>query len=451
MRKHLVQWDWRKPENIYFLIALFFGLLFALMTPPFQVPDENTHFYRANQIAEGTLFGVEGEIISSVHAFSSEIKRIDLQFKPYRKIDPVILIDGFFMPLNKEEKIIVTTPTTINYNSIMYLPQALGVLAGKALNLSPYKLLIASRIANLIFGILLTTLAIKICPFRKWGLVYISLLPMTLYLYGSASPDTFTISVCIFYTSFVMYLKTQDTSRIKVFLLILLTFLLAFLKPGYVVLCLIIFLVPIFPNNKTFDTTAKLAIIFSAFALFLVWYKVSGISEPEPFLVSRGVDAARQLEYVMMDPFRFIRILVYDLLVDSVGSVFMFIGVLGWVDTVLPIGVYLIYLLCLGFILIFDNGYPIKTINKSRPLLMTTFLITFIFMYAVFYFIYTPVGAIRIEGFQGRYVLPIASLVFFSFFNARKKFQFTKIQVFLPFWVIGAAISVLTVIHRYYG
>ncbi|MHB0924325.1 MAG: DUF2142 domain-containing protein [Bellilinea sp.] len=451
MRINLVKWNWRKPENIYFLIALFLGLLFALITPPFQVPDESTHFFRANQIAEGKVFGVEGEIISSIHAFNSEFRKIDLQFKPYRKIDPVILIDGFFMPLNKEEKINISTPTTINYHSIMYLPQTLGVLAGKALNFSPYKLLLTSRIVNLIFGILLTTLAIKICPFRKWSLLYISLLPMTLFLYGSASPDTFTISVCIFYTSFVMYLKTQGASRNNIVLIILLTFLLAFLKPGYVFLCLIIFLVPIFPKNKSYDTTAKLAIIFATFALFLVWYKVSGNFEPEPFLANGGVDSARQLEYVLMNPFRFIRIFLYDLVADSAGSVLMFIGVLGWVDTVLPIGVYVIYELCLGFILIFDNDYPIKSIKNSRLILMGTFLITFTILYAVFYFIYTPVGADRIQGFQGRYILPIASLVFISFLNIRKKFYFNKIYLFVPFWVIGGVISILTVISRYYG
>lgn len=451
MRINLEKWNWRKPENIYFLVAIFFGLLFALVTPPFQVPDENTHFYRANQIAEGMVFGVEGEIISSVHVFNSEIQKIDLHFKPHKKIDPVILIDGFFMPLNKEEKVIVSTPTTTNYNSIMYFPQTLGVLAGKTLNFSPYKLLLISRITNLLFGILLTTLAIKISPFRKWSLLYISLLPMTIFLYGSASADTFTISVCIFYTSFVMYLKTQDTSRNKLVLLILLTFLLAFLKPGYVFLCLIIFLVPIFSNNKAYDLTAKSAIIITTFTLFLIWIKVSGNLEPEPFLEYQGVDVTRQLEYVAMNPLRFVKIFVYDLVTDSVGLVLMFVGVLGWVDTVLPIAVYLFYALCLGFILFFDNDYSIKSIKTSRFILMTTFLITFILLYAVFYFVYTPVGANRIEGFQGRYILPIASLVFYSFLNSRKKFNLNKIHFLVPFWVIGAAISVLAVIFRYYG
>lgn len=446
-----LEWNWRKPENIYFLVALFFGLLFALVTPPFQVPDENTHFYRANQIAEGMLYGVEGEIISSVHAFNSEIQKTDLHFKPHKKIDPVILIDGFFMPLNKEETVIVSTPTTINYNSIMYIPQTLGVLAGKALDYSPYKLLLISRITNLLFGILLTTLAIKIEPFRKWSLLYISLLPMTIFLYGSASADTFTISVCILYASFVMYLKTQDSSRNKLVLLILLTFLLAFLKPGYVFLCLIIILVPIFSNNKVYDFTAKSAIIIITFALFLVWFKVSGKFQLEPFLEYGGVDVTRQLEYVMRNPFRFIRIFISDLVTDSAASAFMFIGVLGWVDTQLPTVVYVIYELCLGFILFFDNNYPIKSIKTSRLILMTTFMITFTIIYGIFYFVYTPVGANRIIGFQGRYILPIVSLVFYSFLNSRKEFSFNKIHVLVPFWVVGAAISVLTVIFRYYG
>src|SRR5262245_49371142 len=45
------------PENAFALMALPFGLMFLLLTPPFQVPDEAQHFYRAFHLSE---FGFRG-------------------------------------------------------------------------------------------------------------------------------------------------------------------------------------------------------------------------------------------------------------------------------------------------------------------------------------------------------------------------------------------------------
>ncbi|HQR46192.1 MAG TPA: DUF2142 domain-containing protein, partial [Thermoanaerobaculia bacterium] len=43
------------PAAIFLAVALPAGLLFAVLTPPFQVPDESAHFFRAFQMAEGTF------------------------------------------------------------------------------------------------------------------------------------------------------------------------------------------------------------------------------------------------------------------------------------------------------------------------------------------------------------------------------------------------------------
>ena len=41
--------------KMFLPLAWIFGTLFALITPPFQVPDEFQHFYRAYQVSEGRL------------------------------------------------------------------------------------------------------------------------------------------------------------------------------------------------------------------------------------------------------------------------------------------------------------------------------------------------------------------------------------------------------------
>ena len=43
------------PEKAYLFLGLIFGILFLMITPPFQVPDEPQHFYRAFHVSEGNI------------------------------------------------------------------------------------------------------------------------------------------------------------------------------------------------------------------------------------------------------------------------------------------------------------------------------------------------------------------------------------------------------------
>jgi hypothetical protein len=41
----------RDPASVFAWVALLIGALLVALTPPFQVPDEPNHFYRAYQVA----------------------------------------------------------------------------------------------------------------------------------------------------------------------------------------------------------------------------------------------------------------------------------------------------------------------------------------------------------------------------------------------------------------
>jgi len=445
------KWNWSRVENIYFVVALILGSLFAILTPPFQVADETAHFYRSALIAEGNWFTIQGEIPESIQRFAEEIRNLNLEHESENKVDPGILLKGWVMPLQKEKKAGVTAVIPANYSPILYLPQAIGVRVGIALNISPYKLLLLSRWMSLIFGVFVTTLAIRICPFRKWSLLFITLLPMTLSLYGSASADALTISLSILYVSLVLYLRQNGHTRTHLIWFGLATLTLAFVKPGYVFLCLLIIVIPIFPQKKLWDRTAKFVVVFFTFLLFAVWFTASQNFGPKQYMALPGVDAAGQLDFILSNPLVFLLTYFRDLFTDLAGSVVTFIGVFGWVDTVLPYWVYVIYEFSLGLTLVFDNNYPARSLGKMRFVFLAIFLVNFLIVYSIFYFTFTPVGADFINGFVGRYALPIISLVYFAFYNKRKKFQFNKIYLFLPIWVIGGIISLLTILVRYYG
>jgi hypothetical protein len=43
----------QKPERLYLVLALFFGFLFVVITPPLTNADEVNHFMRAYQLSSG--------------------------------------------------------------------------------------------------------------------------------------------------------------------------------------------------------------------------------------------------------------------------------------------------------------------------------------------------------------------------------------------------------------
>ena len=45
----------RAPETKFLKIGLVFGLLFVFIVPPFQVPDEFDHFFKAYLVSKGNF------------------------------------------------------------------------------------------------------------------------------------------------------------------------------------------------------------------------------------------------------------------------------------------------------------------------------------------------------------------------------------------------------------
>ena len=43
-------------QKIYVYIALIFGVLFVFLTPPFQSPDEDSHFKKTYMVSKGVLY-----------------------------------------------------------------------------------------------------------------------------------------------------------------------------------------------------------------------------------------------------------------------------------------------------------------------------------------------------------------------------------------------------------
>ncbi len=229
------------PHALYLFIALVFGHLFLVITPPLQVPDENSHFYRSYQVASGNFFKFD-ETVPFGLTFSDSLFR-RLFFNRYETTGIDEILSATDLKIDPRNRIRVYSPDYL----IPFIPQAAGIRLGMVFDLPPVILIYLGRLFNLWISVMLIFLAIKEIPFQKWLLFLLGTMPMTVYLLASLSYDALTISLSFLLVSKMLKLAfvTGSAHSLKDLLtLTAISVLLAMCKPPYMILTLLFLIIP---------------------------------------------------------------------------------------------------------------------------------------------------------------------------------------------------------------
>ena len=105
------------------------------------------------------------------------------------------------------------------------------------------------RLSNFIFYIILIYFSLKILPFKKFGALFILLVPMAIQQNSSLSADVMINSCSFLFISYILYLKYSDKSPKKLevkhkLLLFSLALIISLSKIVYFPICLLLFLIP---------------------------------------------------------------------------------------------------------------------------------------------------------------------------------------------------------------
>ncbi|MCK9423309.1 MAG: DUF2142 domain-containing protein [Bacteroidales bacterium] len=244
------------PEYIFLPVSLFFGLLFAFITPPFQVPDEPSHLYRAYQVSELNLFKYQDSIPKSLVQLSaiSDRMKFNMAEKTSRK-EIMALSD---IKLSPGDRTYSESPNYI----IPYLPQAMGIFIGRFFGATPISFFYLGRIFNLLVSVFLLFLAIKITPVFKWVFFLLGIMPMTIYLMASLSYDASTICLSFLFIAIVFkyaFNEVQNISPHEIILLFLIAILLASSKPPYFIAIFSFLIIPV----QKFGSWKKYLLVFA--------------------------------------------------------------------------------------------------------------------------------------------------------------------------------------------
>jgi len=451
----------KAPEKAFLSIGLWFGILFLLIIPPFQVPDEPNHFLHSYQIAEGRFVaekrdnGTGGLIPKSL--IDSVTPWNDIPFHPEKKAEEQRFIQTFSISLQEKERVFWNFANTALYSPVPYLPQALGISLGKAFNLSPVILMYLGRLVNLLTSVCLTFLALKITPIFKWVFFLLALTPMATFQRASLSADSFINSISILLIATILkyaYDKHKNKiGTIDILVLLILTALLSLSKQAYFLIPFLYFLIP--PQKigspKKYLGLSFLLVLTSAIAWISWSWIIKGIYVP--LRPNDPVSVNEQAHFILSNPFKYAFIIFKDFNLNAGEYLKQFIGVLGWLDTNLPSTLWLSYIAIVGFVALIDSRQDVIIDLKDKIKLSTVFLFSTVLIYTLVYLSWTPVGQEIVEGIQGRYFIPLANIIFLIAYNRKLHLDISsnRLNLLIVLYSLFAlTVSLVVVINRYY-
>jgi uncharacterized membrane protein len=343
----------------FVLLALVFGVTLVFATPPFRAPDEAGHFWRADALALGYW------IPPMHHGHPSAYIPRGIEQLWY----------GRDTPLELGHRVLVHFPAY--YTPLPHLPQALACFVGHNLTLRPIAILHLGRIFNLIVFIALMAVAMRAAPSLALAIATVGLLPMSLHLAASFSPDAMTIAVATLLTA-------MSSNAV-------LAAAIAFVKPVYF---------PIALMSRRVASWIACAVSLAITTLLL--HQTNYAHRPGVM-----VDPSAQLRAIVHAPLRFIGIVIADYFRHVPRYAEGLVGRLGMLDVPLPrivIGMLLVTVIAVAL------TSELRLTAKERALAAVSIALSMLLISVSQYLIWTPPGAGYIDGMQGRYFLPLLPL-----------------------------------------
>lgn len=395
-----------RPERFFLVTALFFGLLFVILTPPFLLPDEPAHFFRAyatsqfkitddimqqaphtpvaftpsNPDVAHKIQGKEGWYyfgnyipVSFLRTLrQSEVDR--LVFHPEQKTSLKTISDLFKIPLNPEVEVF-SSIMAVSSSPMCYFPQVIGIWLGRLFSASPILLLYLGRVSSLLFWCILGYWTIRRTPIFKWVFAILMLTPMTLFLAGGISADVVTNALAFFLTATLLRLAFDPQQRIPNQALGLLAGLacaIALTKVVYIALLLLYFL--LIPRRKVGRlikyVMVGLLLLCIGVGSNYVWSNMKGVTLTDRTHIRIGTNAmietANATRFILAHPGAYLSICLNTIAAKSVMFIESMIGVLGWADTELPHPLILAYIVLLIWASLLDNNLDIIITWKQK-------------------------------------------------------------------------------------
>jgi uncharacterized membrane protein len=444
-----------KPENLFLVIGFIWGVLFLTITPPFQVADEDRHFYRAFQVAEGQWVSFVHENKAGGWLPRSVLRcgslTTNLRWDQSKKIARENILDQFREPLNLNDRVFVAFRSSA-YSPAAYLPSAFLIHLGIWCKVPPIALMYLGRVANLFCWLVLVGISIRIIPFFKWVFLLLALTPMSMYQAASLSADSMTNAMAFLTIAYFLYLSfgpVPEIRRKEFFTLVVLTVLLCLTKNVFFLFFFLFLLIP----SRKFSSRKRYLLYFAVllglnFLVCLIW---SGIVNHLPIDWNPNVKPERQVYHILTHPFAYIRTVIASV-VHNWGTFSKgLVGAFGWSFFYLNKWHNRLWVLLIVAVVLNDARREIAIGKWVRALLLSLVIFMAFIIYTLLYIFWCPVGSETIAGVQARYFIPIVPLFLVCLYNRRLIRHFPAKPILLGICsILSLTVALSVIYHRFY-
>lgn len=415
------------PHIVFLLIGGANAILLAILTPPFQVPDEFQHFFRSYQLSVPEIWGSvqDGLPGSSIPASLPDlVERTwgtpEIWYRPPPIAHPLVETWREFRHPLEPERRKFTEFSTVHYSPLLYLPQTLGVAVGRLSGTSPLALLYLGRLANAVVAVLVIAWSLKVLPMGRSTALAVALLPMAQFEYGSVAPDAMIIAAAFLLAALALRASLRKTRPLIDVL---------FSSAAAGVICAKVVYAPLLAigvpeifrtvnssmSGKTTRTLLPAQIFVAAFALGFAALWLASTSSTILSLTPAATIATNEAA-ILAEPQRFAQMLITD--IQSNGFIYILeaIGVLGHLDLFLPSYVYVLAAvsLVLACALTGTNDPRLDAVVILWNLCLIASVVLLI--QTTLFVVSASQGPFwEIRGVQGRYFLPLGAIAAATF------------------------------------
>lgn len=429
------RWDrLLRPEWILLMVGLPFGVVLSVLTPPFQSPDEFNHFFRSFEVSEGRLHPevldgvVGGELPADLRHFADSWR--GLAFRKDERIQWSEVRRQAAETWSKEPREFFDLTETNHVSFLAYTPQAIGIAGARWSGGSLLTQMQVGRLVNLGVTLALFFLALRLMPILRWSMLAVCLIPTGIFLYGTLSYDALTNALAFLFLAMVLRLRSLASGSqnslgwgLGVGALFLGLFSIKF---SYFLLFALIVLVP----PSVFRSAGE------AWRFFLSAIGLFGLGSGLWFLFLMGaptgewgkeIDRILKVAFCVNQPDVYLVILGDTLAMHWSSMLADMVGLFGWIDTELPPVYRWLWLGGLVAAWLADSWDKKQSrlylSLLDRALLLAVIAGTIWLIFLIFFCTWNSPGERTIQGFQGRYLIPVVPLLLVAFHYQEKPFS----------------------------
>lgn len=441
------------------LLAAVFGLSFAFVTPPFQVPDEVAHLYGAYRVSQGVVQPVKRrghagarlpvQIVELPDLFFARVVRGETHFPSFYA---QVFRDAETLPKRRKFAGFYNP-----YSPLSYAPAASGLAVARGAGLPLWLTFYLGRIASLAAWILIVRQAIRWTPVLPEVFWLVALAPMSLFMAASYSADAMTNAVAWLLVAAIFRAAFDGADRVSgggLAAVAVLSGALAVLKYAYLPLCGLALLIPLAKFGSRRSWGRAMAAVFGAAAVALgVWAYLSRANGIDP-QVATGL-SARPWSDLLTAPVDFVALLAHTTRDYAYTYLVCAVGQLGLLSVALPFWVIAFYSAAFLAAVLLSSGREVEISVAKRVWSFALPVAVYVGIQVVAWQRWSPPEGEYIVGFQGRYVLPLLPVLALSFYQSAVRLP-PRLQLFLQAGLtLGVGLALWdacgAIAARYYG